>query len=116
MEDKSRDIKILDDITHVLHRPNTYIGATEPSEKEEWVLDDEGLLKRSKLTYSEALLKIINEIIDNSLDEYVKTDGKFSNKIDIDVKDDRITVTDNGRGLPIKKTDDGTWMPIAAFY
>ena len=43
MEDKSRDIKILDDITHVLHRPNTYIGATEPSEKEEWVLDDEGL-------------------------------------------------------------------------
>ena len=115
MEDKSRDIKILDDITHVLHRPNTYIGATEPSEKEEWVLDDEGLLKRSKLTYSEALLKIINEIIDNSLDEYVKTDGKFSNKIDIDVKDDRITVTDNGRGLPIKKTDDGTWMPIAAF-
>lgn len=110
-----RKIVALNEITHTLIRPATYLGATEPSEKEEWILDDEGNIKRTKITYSEGLQKIISEILDNSYDEYIRTEGKYSTKISIEVKDDKITITDNGRGVPVKQNENGDWMPVLAF-
>lgn len=111
----SRKIVALDDVTHTLLRPATFIGATEPSEKEEWILTEDGKIVRSKINYSEGLLKIINEVLDNSLDEYIRTQGSFSNRISIEESDGRITISDNGRGLPIKQDDQGNWMPVLAF-
>lgn len=110
-----RDIVVLSDRDHLLTRPNTWIGSVEPSEKEEWILKEDGTISRQKITYTEGLLKIINEVIDNVLDEYSKTNGRFANKLSIKTENGKITVTDNGRGLPIKKTDEGEWMPEAAF-
>lgn len=110
-----RNFKILTDKEHVLARPNTYIGSVVPSPREEWILGDDGKIKRSTLNYPEGLLKIINEIIDNSLDEYKRTDGKYSNKISVKISSDKITVEDNGRGLPVQKAEDGSWIPVAAF-
>lgn len=111
----NREIQVLTDREHVLLRPNTYLGSVVPLEKEEWILHDDGTLKREKVTYPEALLKCANEIIDNSLDEYSKTNGKYSNKISIKIKNNRIIVEDNGRGLPVKQDEEGNWMPVTAF-
>ena len=111
----NRKIVALDDVTHLLLRPATIIGATAPSEKEEWILNDEGKVERAKLTYSEGLHTIIKEIYENSLDEYIRTNGKYSNKITVDIKDDKIIIQDNGRGLPVEQGDNGEWMPVTAF-
>jgi DNA topoisomerase-2 len=66
------------------------------------------------------LLKIINEVIDNSVDEYIRTDGQHANKISIDIEGDKITVSDNGRGIPIEDvtvegTDETELRPVLAW-
>jgi DNA topoisomerase-2 len=65
------------------------------------------------------LLKIINEIIDNSVDEYIRTNGKFANKIDVNIASkgllgSEVTVIDNGRGIPVEQVD-GQWRPTLAW-
>ena len=59
--------------------------------------------KQKELKIVPGLLKIINEIIDNSIDEAIRTEFKFANKIsvNIDTESNIVTVTDNGRGIPV---------------
>jgi len=57
------------------------------------------------------LIKIINEILDNSVDEFIRTHGNFANEISVDITDTglegwQIVVSDNGRGIPVVKHDD----------
>jgi DNA topoisomerase-2 len=65
------------------------------------------------------LLKVINEIIDNSVDEHVRTRGQFATSIDVDIDQaGTITVTDNGRGIPsveIDTPDGKEYQMVAAF-
>lgn len=111
----NRKIISLSERDHILTRPNMYIGATASAEKEEWVLNEEGKVEKKNLTYSDGLYVIIKEILENSLDEYIRTNGRYSNKITFDVKDDKIIIQDNGRGLPVEQGEDGEWMPVTAF-
>ena len=110
-----RKIEVLSDRDHILIRPNTYLGSVVPTEKEEWVLSSEGFIKKSKLEYTDALLKVISEILDNCLDEYSRTKGKYSNKISVKIQNDKVTIEDNGRGLLVEQDKEGNWMPVTAF-
>ena len=61
----------------VRHRPGMYIGGTD----------------------SNALHHLAIEIIDNCMDEVV---AKFASRINVELLDDNIiTISDNGRGIPI---------------
>jgi DNA gyrase/topoisomerase IV subunit B len=53
-----------------------------------------------------AFLKLFDEIISNSIDEYFRTEGTYSNVISVSIKGDEITVSDNGRGLPQRRSKD----------
>lgn len=110
----NRDIKALSTVEHILQRPNTYLGSTKKAEYEEWIFDDEDNLKFTKVSYVEGLKKCITEIIDNSVDEYIKTEGAYSNKINIEITKDTFTCEDNGRGIKVAKTAEGDWMPVLA--
>ena len=110
----NRDIKALSTVEHILQRPNTYLGSTKKAEYEEWVFDDEDNLTFTKVSYVEGLKKCITEIIDNSVDEYIKTEGAYSNKINIEITKDTFTCEDNGRGIKVAKTAEGDWMPVLA--
>jgi len=46
---------------------------------------------------------LIKEVLDNSIDEYVMGFGK---KVDISIKDGKVTVRDYGRGIPLGKVVD----------
>jgi DNA gyrase subunit B len=73
-------IEVLDGLEAIRKRPDMYVGATTGK-------------------YSPALFRILREIIDNSLDEYL---GGFNNSLYIfyDTKTNVCTVIDNGRGIP----------------
>jgi DNA gyrase/topoisomerase IV subunit B len=106
----------LSDIEHTLLRPAIYIGSVNFVEADEFVLNGGGSFEKKTVRYVPALLKIVNEIIDNSVDEAVRTSFKHGDKIKITLTDKSICVEDNGRGIPVKKVA-GTdiYMPVMAF-
>jgi len=111
---KKEEFKILSDAEHVRIRPDTYIGST--------TLEVKNLLINNEykdVAFVPGLFKIINEVIDNSVDEFIKTDGKYANKIQINISDTNFEVIDNGRGIPVDYIIDDRgekiYRPVAAW-
>lgn len=107
-------IKSLDPVEHILRRPQMYIGGVAPSENDVWLLNDDGSISFKKVKYVEGLLKICNEVIDNAIDEGIKTNWEASNKIKITITKDTFSCEDNGRGIPVVKDENGDWMCVTA--
>ena len=111
MEDKQskREFKILDDRSHVLLRPNMYIGAVTVTNREQWLLDVKtNTYSFKSVSYVPGLAKCIDEIIDNCIDVAIETDFKSISKISVEVADTFFHVIDNGPGIPVAspKTPD----------
>lgn len=106
--------QILDDKAHILLRPGMYCGSVT-NELHNQFLN----YKWQSFEYVPGLFKIINELIDNSIDEYIRTGGEFANQIDIKVTDKSFWIKDNGRGIPVDliKDLDGEdiYRPVAAW-
>lgn len=99
----NESFQILDEREHALKRPAILIGSTTLEETKVFING-----KEEVVNIVPGLLKIINEILDNSIDEYIRTDGKFANKIEIEFNKilgslTEVSIKDNGRGIPIKK-------------
>ncbi len=107
-------MKTLTSVEHILVRPNLWIGSVAPSEKETWVLNEDDTISFKKISYTEGLLKICNEAIDNSVDVGIKTNWEKSTKIDITITKDTFTCEDNGTGIPVEKNESGEWIPVIA--
>ena len=97
---------------HILKRPSMYIGAVDMTENQEYVLSD-GKIELKTIKYVPGFIKIINEIIDNSVDIAIKTNFKC-NKIAVKITDSFIEVSDNGIGIPVEKVND-KYMPELAW-
>jgi len=114
MAKKKEEFKILSPREHVRKRGDFYLGGTSYEERERFVLG-----QYRKVKYVPALLKLVDEIFDNCVDEHIRTDFKKADIIDITIKGDTVTITDNGRGLPHDKveTPDGEKIlrPLAAW-
>lgn len=117
MTSKSDEFKILNDRDHCLNSPYMFIGSTS-NEQITGMFNGE---LRQTLEIVPGLIKIINEVLDNSIDEYIRTKGKFGNRIDITVDNGTpvvpeciVMVKDNGRGIPVDKVD-GIYRPVAAW-
>lgn len=107
-------MKTLTSVEHILVRPNLWIGSVAPSEKETWVLNEDDTISFKKISYTEGLLKICNEAIDNSVDAGIKSNWEKSTKIDITITKDTFTCEDNGTGIPVEKNESGEWIPVIA--
>lgn len=109
------EFKILTARDHVRTRIGMYMGSASKEEVDRFVL---GEWKKS--VYVPALSKMIDEILDNSIDEAIRTNFKFANKINVSIDEDRVTVADNGRGIPQEDVYDETTQqtilrPVAAW-
>ena len=107
-ENNKAVFKVLSDREHILMNSDMYIGSTTQEENE--VLVD-GTFKQ--ITFVSGLAKILDEIIDNSMDEAIRTNFEHANQINVYFKDNTFSVEDNGRGIPqdMVELPDGTTEP-----
>jgi len=103
-------IKELTDREHIYKRPSLYIGAISHVKSNEFILENDKFVHQ-EVDYIGGLLKIFNEIIDNSLDEAIKSNFEHSNEISIKMDKTSFTCKDNGRGIPTDKNENGIPLP-----
>lgn len=98
----------MSDRDHIRLRPNMYVGSVNKEAHERFIMG-----QYRKVEYVEGLVKIINEILDNSIDEAIRTEFKHANKIDVTIDHNLVKISDNGRGIPQDdvKTPDGKIVP-----
>lgn len=109
----NNDIQKLSDREHILKRPGMYVGSTSLESVTEFV-NINNKIQETEFKVVPALLKIINEIIDNSIDVAIKTNFKYSNIININIDKEKVIVEDNGTGIPVKKSGED-YMPKLAW-
>ena len=100
------EFKILSERDHIRTRSAMYIGSIT-SEEISGILN----FKYQTKKYIPGLVKIIEEIYQNSVDEAIRTNFEFGNEISVTIKDDGlmgwyVEVIDNGRGIPTKQIDE----------
>jgi len=94
MSKKNEDkYKVLTHIDHILLRPSTYLGSNKPGEFNKWVVEDNSIIKKDVILIP-SFLKIFDEIIMNSIDEHQR--NPKLNRIDVIIKNNQITIRDNG--------------------
>ncbi|MCK5535303.1 MAG: ATP-binding protein, partial [Bacteroidales bacterium] len=111
---KNRKIKELSDREWLLLRPHNIIGSIQKKKQTGFVLHDDGKFHYEDFFVVPAFLKIVNEIIDNSVDVFIKSGGKSATKIEVDMSNTVIKVKDNGYGIPVIKEGD-KYMPEIAW-
>src|SRR6056297_133802 len=109
------DFKILSARDHVRMRTGMYLGSTALEKQARFVLGD-----WQEVEFVPALLKMVDEILDNCIDEAIRTQFKHANEISVNVQKTNITVSDNGRGIPhdeITDSESGERLirPVAAW-
>lgn len=92
-----------------------FVGSVNYDESDRFVL---GKWKKAK--YVPALMKMADEILDNSIDEMIRSEFKTGSEIHVHMRADSVTVMDNGRGIPQDKvvdaeTGEELLRPVAAW-
>ena len=113
------------DKEHILDNPDTYIGSVENVESQNYVYDENtNKIKESVFMFNPALFKLFDEGIVNCRDHVIRMDEKFKiddktqkvNQINIEIKDDIITMTNNGNGIDvIQHPEYKVWIPELIF-
>jgi len=94
-----------DQISHVLERPEMYIGSPILENVEEYtVVDDEYHIQKRNINISQALIRIFIEPLSNVVDNCSrsKKNNNKTTKIKIDINDDTISFWNDGDIVPIK--------------
>jgi len=92
-------VMVLDDVEHILTVPSRYIGSVSMTSRNEFILGDDGNFIQKEFSIVPAFITLLREVISNSIDEYVRTNGDYANKIDIKFDGKYFEVKDNGRGI-----------------
>ena len=87
---------------HIMQRPDSYVGSIEMLTSEMWVFEEEaGRMAQKKLAYVPGLYKIFDEILVNAADNKQRDSSMTELKVEIDAEKNRISVYNNGRGIPV---------------
>jgi len=117
MEDLSLKYQIKTDKQHVLDNPDTYTGSMEKSTINTYVLENNKIVLKSVDIIS-GVYKLFDEVITNAIDHKTRmkdTDNKVS-YIKIYIKDDIITIQNDGSGIDIEKHPiENIWIPEMIF-
>jgi len=90
---------------HVLLRPDTYVGNTEPTSDYMWIYSSkDNCIVKQKITYTDAFLKIFDECLVNSRDASVNDPTCDTIIVEYNVEKGFISIWNNGDiGIPIEE-------------
>jgi len=101
-----------------LNRPGMWVGSIKSEEKDAFIYNNKiGKFEMKVINYIPAMLKVVDEVISNSCDEFRRKDnmGLTELYVKIDKTNGEIIVRDNG-GIPIvKHKEAGVYVPEFIF-
>lgn len=110
--------KQLSEVEHILVRPGMWVGSTKEEERQVFIYDnEEGKMTMRDVIYSPAMLKLFDEILSNSCDEFRRKDNMGLTKviINFDAGTGEISIKDDG-GIPVAKHKEaGVYVPEFIF-
>lgn len=94
--------KEMNEVDHILKRPGMYVGSTKAELKSFYIYDsDDEKITIKELEYIPAMLKIVDEVISNSCDEYRRKTNMGLTDLYVSIyKSGKIIIKDNG-GIPV---------------
>ncbi len=97
--------KVLNDRDHTLLRGHIMLGSMVEEPYELYING-----KLTTLNIVPALIKVVFEMIDNTIDEHYRSNKRYATKVNIKMTPLSLTVEDNGRGIPVEyyQLEDGT--------
>lgn len=103
---------------HILERSGMWIGSTKEEESQMFLYNrDTAKMELRDITFIPGMLKLVDEIISNSCDEYRRKDNLGLNKIEVSIalNGTMLSVYDNG-GIPVvKHKTAGCYVPEFIF-
>mmetsp|Transcript_15374 Transcript_15374/g.31098 ORF Transcript_15374/g.31098 Transcript_15374/m.31098 type:complete len:1416 (+) Transcript_15374:116-4363(+) len=89
-------------LEHILLRPDTYIGSTEPLTQPMFVLNgDTDRIHQRDITFTPGLYKIFDEIVVNAADNKQRDPNMDRMEVVVDAETTTISVLNNGKGIPV---------------
>ena len=107
----------LDQVEHILLRPDTYIGSIQRVTQLMWLLDapTRRIVSRTA-SFVPGLYKIFDEILVNAADNKQRDAGMTLLRVEIDAVSGSLSVWNNGRGVPVQvHRDHGVYVPELIF-
>ncbi len=107
----------LSEVQHVLRRPGMWVGSTKEEEKDLFIYNTSTCkMEQVTVNYVPAMLKVVDEIISNSCDEFRRKDNLGLTEIEVDIRKNGICkIYDNG-GIPVvKHSVAGCYIPTFIF-
>lgn len=114
IEEKYRE---LSEIDHILLRPGMHVGSTKEERKTLFLFSkDEKKFEQREITYIPALMKIMDEVISNSCDEFRRPENLGLTELHVRIwKNGDVIIEDNG-GIPVvMHKDAGCYLPEFIF-
>ena len=104
--------EVLNDREHTLRKAHIMVGGLVEEDYPVYIS-----VTWKNLRVVPGLLVIVREIMDNSIDEHIRSNGKAATKIIINMNQMGLSVEDNGRGIPIEKYKNEAngideWRPV----
>lgn len=113
------DYKTLDDISHILLRPNMYIGYPKAMPRTVNLFDEslQRVVRREIKTVGIGMERVYLEVLVNAADCVVRTKmaGENPGKIEVNMTPTRISIRNGGKSIPIQKDNEGKLIPSTIF-
>ena len=114
---KTQDQKYvkLSHVEHVYKLPDTYVGSSDLTTLNTFIVKEDDSVEKKEIEYVPALYKIYDEVIVNSVDQYVRTKGTKEPvtqiNVSIDTSTNSISILNNGKGIDIVKIPEYDMYP-----
>ena len=97
----SRKFQALSGRDQILKRPQMWIGSMDTLTREMFIINEDNI-ERKEIGFIPAFKKIIDEILDNSLDVLIETKNATGN-IKVKITEESVYIEDDGPGIPVIK-------------
>ena len=100
---QAEDFEAISGVQQILKRSGMWLGSMQPLTQKMFMISKEGV-EYKEVTYIPAFRKIMDEVLDNSVDALVKYQGA-KGKVKVVIDEGWVYIEDNGPGIPVIRKD-----------